>query len=290
MPFAYSSVYDSGVRDLLSELLDGVRARAATVGFQDVEDRTVSIHGDAPLALITALAGEVLVESDGATSRLAPGDVLLLTASDPEGAIGRISAKAARPARILAGSLTAEGGVSARLLRALPRRAVLVEHDCPYPLAAMIGDELSQVGQGSIAIVDRIVDLVFATAVRTWFELHPERAPLWHRGTGDPIIDRALDLLHEAPQQHWTGQRLADRLGVSRSALARRFQAAVGRGPIGYLAELRIDLAEDLLRGTDLTLNAIAARVGYAEGFALSAAYKRARGHAPSGIRHPTTT
>lgn len=47
----------------------------------------------------------------------------------------------------------------------------------------------------------------------------------------------------------------------------------------------RIDLAARLLREPGSTLDAVARRVGYADGFALSAAFKRLRGVSPSEHR-----
>ena len=60
-------------------------------------------------------------------------------------------------------------------------------------------------------------------------------------------------------------------VGLSRAAFARRFAARAGQPPLTYLTRWRIAVAADLLVGTDLTLDAVAARVGYANGFALSA-------------------
>ncbi|MDR7340496.1 MULTISPECIES: AraC family transcriptional regulator [Glycomyces] len=274
------------MRDLLSELMDGVRARAVSVEVRDVDGGGAVFDWAAPLALLASASGDVVVGVGDSRTRLAAGDVMLLNGGAGTGAsIGRVVLTADAPTQVLAGALTADGGVSSRLLRALPARAVLVGHDCPYPFTPVIADELKRSGQGSGTILDRITDLVFATTVRAWFELHPDQAPVWHRGSGDPVVDRALALIHGAPQRHWNGEALARESGVSRSALARRFRSAVGQGPMGYLVGVRIDLAEELLRGTDLTLNAIAARVGFSDGFALSAAFKRARGRAPSAIR-----
>jgi AraC-like DNA-binding protein len=75
---------------------------------------------------------------------------------------------------------------------------------------------------------------------------------------------------------------LASGAGISRAAFARRFAALVGEPPMSYLAGWRIALAADLLRETDDTLESVARKVGYANAFALSAAFKRVRGVSPS--------
>src|SRR5690606_30903833 len=63
-------------------------------------------------------------------------------------------------------------------------------------------------------------------------------------------------------------------------AFAQRFSALVGDPPMAYPAGRRIALAAGLLRTSDtsdLTLETIAHRVGYASAFALSTAFKRRR-------------
>ncbi|MFI9789651.1 helix-turn-helix transcriptional regulator [Streptomyces leeuwenhoekii] len=74
---------------------------------------------------------------------------------------------------------------------------------------------------------------------------------------------------------------------MARATLARRFTALVGEPPMAYLASWRIALAADLLRRTDHTVDTIARKVGYANAFALSAAFKRLRGTRPSDHRNP---
>ena len=54
---------------------------------------------------------------------------------------------------------------------------------------------------------------------------------------------------------------------------------------MAYLANWRVTLAADLLRSTDLTIEAIAHQVGYSNGFALSVAFQRLRGVRPSAHR-----
>ncbi len=56
-----------------------------------------------------------------------------------------------------------------------------------------------------------------------------------------------------------------------------------------YLTGWRITLAADLLRDTRDTVETIARRVGYANAFALSVAFKRVRGTTPTAHRRATT-
>ena len=71
-------------------------------------------------------------------------------------------------------------------------------------------------------------------------------------------------------------------VGVSRAALARRFNDLLGQPPMAFLTEWRLALAADLLVEPTVTVQNVAAQVGYSTGFALSAAFKRVYGVSPS--------
>jgi AraC-like DNA-binding protein len=113
-------------------------------------------------------------------------------------------------------------------------------------------------------------------------------APGWYRARSDPVVGRALKMLHHNPAHPWTVAALAAQTGVSRAALARRFAELVGEPPMTFLTNWRLALAADLLRAPDTTLSAVARQVGYGSPFALSAAFKRVRGVAPRNPEMPT--
>jgi AraC-like DNA-binding protein len=108
------------------------------------------------------------------------------------------------------------------------------------------------------------------TTLRAWFARPESHAPGWYRAQSDPVASHALRLIHEDPAYPWSVVELAQRVGVSRASLARRFTAVVGDAPMSYLTGWRITLAADLLRDTSDTVETIARRVGYANAFAPS--------------------
>ncbi|MHA6799736.1 helix-turn-helix domain-containing protein [Bounagaea algeriensis] len=59
----------------------------------------------------------------------------------------------------------------------------------------------------------------------------------------------------------------------------------VGTPPITYLTEWRIDLAADLFLESDATIESVAHQIGFGSAFALSTAFKRARGISPQQHR-----
>ena len=134
-------------------------------------------------------------------------------------------------------------------------------------------------------MLDRLLDLLLIAVLRTWFARPEAEAPGWYRASADPIVGPALKALHGDPAHQWTVEELARGAGVSRAALARRFNDLVGEPPMAFLTGWRIALAADLLLEPDATVGSVAARVGYGSPFALSTAFKRLRGMSPKQYR-----
>jgi AraC-like DNA-binding protein len=91
--------------------------------------------------------------------------------------------------------------------------------------------------------------------------------------------------MHHNPAHPWTVASLGRETGVSRAALARRFNELVGEPPMTFLTGWRIALAADLLLEPGATIGSVANQVGYSSPFALSAAFKRLRGISPQQHR-----
>ncbi len=102
----------------------------------------------------------------------------------------------------------------------------------------VLAAEMQVEAPGQRVLLDRLLDALLIAALRTWFAAQQAEAPGWFRAQQDPAVARVLTLLHEDVAHPWTVSELADQVGVSRAALARRFTALVGEPPMAYLAEL----------------------------------------------------
>jgi transcriptional regulator GlxA family with amidase domain len=186
---------------------------------------------------------------------------------------------------VVSGTYQLEGDVSRRLLTALPSVLVVPADAVAGHVMSMVLGEIQRDEPGQQSVLDRWLDLALITTLRAWFARPESHAPGWYQAQSDPVVGLALRLLHEDPAYPWSVVELANRTGVSRASLARRFSGLVGEAPMAYLTGWRIALAADRLRETTDTVEAIARRVGYANAFALSVAFKRVRGTSPTAHR-----
>jgi hypothetical protein len=138
-----------------------------------------------------------------------------------------------------------------RALRALPDLLVLRDGDLDSPLVALMVDEIVEDEPGQEAVLDGLLDLWLIAVLRAWFA-RPEAAPGWYRASDDPIVGQALRMLHHSPST--VDGRELRATGVSRAALARRFQRPRRRAADERPHRVRIALAGDLLREPGATI------------------------------------
>jgi AraC-like DNA-binding protein len=306
--------------DVLDDLLAGTRARGGVFNLTIMDTPwAIDLRDEAQLALATLVRGSAWVTRDGIEpTRMEEGDVAIFNGPEPyvvgdapdtvpqlrihPGGIceplpgapidysarlgvrthgGRLEGEA----MVVSGTYQLEGDVSRRLLTALPSVLVVPAEAVAGHVMSMVLGEIQRDEPGQQSVLDRWLDLALITTLRAWFARPESHAPGWYQAQSDPVVGLALRLLHEDPAYPWSVVELADRTGVSRASLARRFSGLVGEAPMAYLTGWRIALAADMLRETTDTVEAIARRVGYANAFALSVAFKRVRGTSPTAHR-----
>jgi AraC-like DNA-binding protein len=103
-------------------------------------------------------------------------------------------------------------------------------------------------------------------------------------GLADRHLGRALLELIRAPEQAWTVEWLAQKAHMSRSAFASRFQSVVGRTPLDFLRDWRMQLAVGLLRSGRPVAD-VALATGYDSEASFAKAFKRVIGVGPGAMR-----
>jgi AraC-like DNA-binding protein len=138
---------------------------------------------------------------------------------------------------------------------------------------------------GAETVITRLSEILFLHVVRDYLSGHGDDQAGWLRALRDPQIGQALALIHQQPEERWTVESLARRVGLSRSALSAKFTKLVGRPPLHYLTDVRLTKAAALLRTQSATVIAAASSVGYDSEVAFSKAFKRRFGAAPGTYR-----
>jgi AraC-like DNA-binding protein len=306
--------------DAFGGLLDGPRARGAfALRTVMAPPWSLRIVAESPLTLLAMVKGHAWVVPDhGEPVRLGIGDVAVTRAPDhytvaddptsptdvvihpgqrccsPDGeSMEEQMSLGVRtwgndldgPTVMLVGAYESAGDISDRLLRALPPLLSLTNDQWDSPLVSLLCDEVEKDLPGQAAVLDRLIDLLLIAVLRAWFTRPEAEAPAWYRSQGDPMVGRALQVMHGNPAHPWTVAGLAAEIGVSRAALSRRFHDVVGEPPMTFLTGWRMALAADLLCEPDETVGSVAERVGYSSPFALSTAFKRVRGVSPQEHR-----
>jgi AraC-like DNA-binding protein len=191
---------------------------------------------------------------------------------------------------LLCGGFTLEAREAEIVLSALPP-VLRVRGEGGRPadwlgsLIPILREALSSPLPGSRAVVARLTDLLLAQVIRYAFagDENGDAPPL--SALRDPFVGIAMRLMHEQPDHSWTADRLASRVGMSRSAFCAHFRLATGMSPMRYLRQLRLAKAAEYLRKTQAGLIEIAARTGYKSDVALSKAFKKQFTVSPGAYR-----
>lgn len=310
--------------DALTDVLTHIRSSGALMG-QTLADPpwSVTFAEQASLSLVAMLRGEAWIASEDDLHPLKPHDIAVVVGpapftvtSDPQAnpiplhiqsEAGHCLNAAGNPTEAIAlgtrtcgthldaedamltGSFTVSGRVADRLLDALPRVLVVPRTAHRSPTLQLMEAEILREEPGQQAILDRLLDLLLAGALRDWFTLPGSKPPSWYRATSDPIVGPALAAIHENPEHPWTIELLAREAHVSRATLARRFSDLLGEPPMTYLTSWRMCMAADLLESHGVTVESVARDVGYSSAYALSTAFHREYGIRPTQHRHAPT-
>ncbi|MEX0323883.1 MAG: XylR family transcriptional regulator [Puniceicoccaceae bacterium] len=102
----------------------------------------------------------------------------------------------------------------------------------------------------------------------------------------DPVVSKALQIIHEEACEMLRVEELSKRVSVSRSVLERRFRKFLRKSPQEEIRSVKIAEAKKLLIETDKPLVEIAELIGFEHPEYLSVMFKRLTGEPPSEFRN----
>ena len=286
-------------QDPLSDVLELIRVRGNTV-FTCAATAPFGIRfpaGKPRLHIIRSGSVTITVDGIDETFHAAQGDLVLLVHAHGH-AVSDKPGRDAQPLLDLAkneydqdrlvlgsgetiwlcGDFGFDGLLARRLLSVLPPVIVLKGlRDRPFEWLELscrfILDEALAARSGSVAMISRLLDVIFMQMLRTWAS-NGEVGRGWLSGAIDQRLNRAMSAIHADPARHWTVADLAKLSNLSRSAFAGRFFGIVGQSPMAYLTAWRLDRAAEMLRHGRWPISEVAERVGYTSQAAFSRAFK----------------
>lgn len=311
--------------DVVSTASRLVRAGLAPVPRQAraLRQRLVSIDG----APVRTGAGRTLPVDGALTMRgLAPGDVIALpglgAATDAQVSALLARADVARGAAVLARALP-RGVVVAASCSAtfvLGAAGVLDGREATttwwltssfttrFPRATLCANRMV-VASGEVMTAGSAfahADLMLAIVARTLgpslahlvanylvLDARPSQARYMvaeHVRTSDPVVRRLESFVVANLERQVSTDEMARATATSPRTLARRVESALGTTPGRFAQRLRVARAVHLLETTREPIDAIAARVGYADPAAFRRVFARETGEAPSARRNALTS
>lgn len=106
-----------------------------------------------------------------------------------------------------------------------------------------------------------------------------------HLAHADPMVERFEQWARGRLAKGFSLDEAARSLATSRRTLQRRIDEVLGKTPLSYFQDLRVEHAVHLLKTTRLDIERIAGRVGYADGVTLRALLRRRLGRGVREIR-----
>jgi AraC-like DNA-binding protein len=182
--------------------------------------------------------------------------------------------------RMLGGYFDFASPDAALLLSLLPALVHVRGAERLSVLVRLLGEESREQKSGRELVLTRLVEVLLVEALRS--TPGDDAPPGLLRGLADERLAAAIRHMHGDPARSWTVAELAKKAALSRSAFFERFTRAVGVPPMEYLLAWRMAVAKQLLRGNDIGVSEVAARVGYGSASTFSTAFSRHVGQPPS--------
>jgi len=103
-----------------------------------------------------------------------------------------------------------------------------------------------------------------------------------HMAHADPLMEQFERWARDHLKEGFSLQAVASALATTPRTLQRRTESVLGKSPLAFFQDMRIERAQHLLRTTSMDLEAIASEVGYVDGATLRTLLRK---HLGRGIR-----
>jgi len=172
-------------------------------------------------------------------------------------------------------------GNGSALVNALPKFICLNigQHDPVGKTAQWLFEEAFNEQPGQQMIVNKLGDIfliqILRHVIKEGIVIQGMLAGMAH-----PQLSNLMSALHKRPEEPWTIEIMAEEALMSRAKFAALFKETIGQAPSDYLTDLRIAIAQGLLK-KDKPVSLVANAVGYEHGSALARVFRKKTGLSP---------
>ena len=106
-----------------------------------------------------------------------------------------------------------------------------------------------------------------------------------HLSHADPVVERFEGWARQQLARGFSLEEAAVAVGASKRTLARRLHSVLGKTPLSYFQDLRVERAVHLLRTGSASVDQIATQIGYADGVTLRVLLRRKLGRGVRELR-----
>ena len=193
----------------------------------------------------------------------------------------KIIASESHQAELICVDIDFQSGSGSALINALPTLIYLsIDNKDPVGNSARwLFEEAFSSEPGQKMVVNKLGDIFLIQILRHILKegivIHGMLAGMAH-----PQLSTLMTAIHQKPEEQWTVDLMAETALMSRAKFAALFKNTIGQAPGDYLTDLRIAIAQGLLK-KDLPVSIVANEVGYEHGSALARIFRKKLGLSP---------
>ncbi|ASV84169.1 helix-turn-helix domain protein [Ochrobactrum quorumnocens] len=152
-------------------------------------------------------------------------------------------------------------------------------------LASLIQDELTKGEESNEIYLDSLITVFSTYLLRSYSTLRNRELVLHKGGLSDRSLRDVRDYIRANISDRLSIERLAQVARLSPSHFLRAFRHTVGQSPHQYVLATRLEMAEDLIVTTDMSLSIIAKLTGFSTHSHMSASMRRYKFTTPRALR-----